>query len=242
MNGTSERGINRVAWNLRMDGPRIPRLAPPTEEESAFFTPQGSEVLPGTYTVRVKAGGVEAMQTVEVLPDPRVNIPMADRQAKFELIQKVTQRIEVVAEAVDRIVRMRRSIDAALEQARERNDEPVRQLRTAADSLRKRLTAVADLFIAEPNRVQGLTRNVHTVSAKLMAVRSSLTASWDAPNSTQTTNLRQAEAALESALKEFNKVFSEDIPAFKQKVDAAKLTLFPEQEPLNMDWRPRRRE
>lgn len=242
MSGPSERGINRVAWNLRMDGPRVPRLAPSTEEESPFFTPQGSEVLPGKYTVRVKAGGAEATQTVEVLPDPRTNIPMADRQAKFELIQKVTQRVEVVAEAVERIVRVRRSIDAALEQARDRNDDAVRQLRAAANDLRKKLTAVADLFIAEPNRVQGLTRTSNTVSAKLNSVRSSLTATWDAPNSTQLTNLRQAEAALEAALKEFNKVFSEDVPAFKQKVDAAKLTLFPEQEPLNMDWRPRRRE
>ncbi len=192
--------------------------------------------------MRVRAGKAEATQTVEVLADPRVNISMADRQAKFDLIQNVTQRVEVVAEAVDRIVRMRRVIDAALEQGRERNDDTVKQLRATASDLRKKLTTVADLFIAEPNRIQGLTRSSNTVSARLNSVRGSLTATWDAPNSTQTTYLRQAEALLESSLKEFNKVFNEDVPAFKQKVEAAKLSLFPEQEPLDMDWKPRRKE
>ncbi|HEY4611592.1 MAG TPA: hypothetical protein VII11_01250, partial [Bacteroidota bacterium] len=241
MDGTSSRGINRVAWNLRTEGPRIPRLTPPTAEQ-AFFTPQGPEVLPGTYTVRVKAGKNEATQTVEVLPDPRTPIPMADRLAKFDLIQKVAQRVEVAAEAVDRIITMRKTIDAVLEQARERNDDGAKALRTAANDLRKKLTAVADQFLAEQGRMQGLTRSSNTASAKLTSVLNGLNATWDAPNSTQQTYLRQAEAFLENALKEFNKVFSEDVPAFKQKVEAAKLTLFPEQEQLNIEWKPKPKE
>jgi photosystem II stability/assembly factor-like uncharacterized protein len=238
---TSERGINRVAWNLRMDGPRQIRLTAPAAGAEEGFTPQGSEVLPGKYTVRIRSGRNEATATVEVMPDPRVNIPMADRQAKFEMIQKVTQRIEVAAEAVDRIVRIRRTIDAVLEQAQGRNDETTRQLRTAATDLRKKLTSVADKFVDEPNRVQGLTRSANTVASKLNSVRGSLSDTWDAPNSTQQTYFRQAEVRLDAALKDFNKVFSEDVPAFKQKVEAAKLTLFPDQEPLNMDWKPARR-
>lgn len=239
--GPAERGINRVAWNLRVDGPRIPRVTAPRPEET-FFTPQGSEVVPGKYTVQIKAGIHEASQTVEILPDPRTNIPMAARQQNFDTRQRVAQRMSVAAEAVDRIVKTRKAIDAVLEQLREKNHDSGRELRQAANDLKKRLTGVADKFVGEPNRVQGLARSSKTVAAKLGSVSSSLGSSWEAPSSTQMTYLRQAEELLESVLKDFNKVFSEDVAAFKQKVEAAKLTLFPESEALDINWTPKKRE
>jgi photosystem II stability/assembly factor-like uncharacterized protein len=235
MNGTSDRGINRVAWNLRTDAPRFPSFQQTQAEQ--FFTPQGPEVLPGMYTVRIKADSHEATQTVQVLADPRLPVATGDRQKKQETLLHVAQRIEVAAEAVDRIVRMRRVIDAVLDQARERSDEPVRELRRAADDLRKKLTEIADKFLDEPSRVQGIVRNPNTASARLFTVMSRLNSSWDAPNAAEMTYLRQAEATLEAALKDFNAVFDADVAAFRQAVEGAKLSLFPDYQPLEMEWR-----
>jgi hypothetical protein len=237
--GSAERGINRAVWNLRMDASRTPRLERPAEER---FTPQGPEVLPGTYTVRIKAGKTEASTTVQVLADPRTTIAQRDRQAKFDLMRKVGQRLEVAAEAVDRIVAYRKIIGTVLTQAQGRSDDRVKPLRTEAEKLRKKLSAVADRFIDEPNRVQGITRNPNTVSVKLGSVLGSLRSSWDAPTSTQLTNLRQAETLLESALKEFNKVFAEDVAAFQKTVESAELKMFPEQKSLDMDWKSEKKE
>lgn len=237
--GSAERGINRAVWNLRMDGSRTPRLDRSAEER---FAPQGAEVLPGAYTVRIKAGKAEASTTVQVLADPRTTIAQSDRQAKFDTMKKVSQRLEVAAEAVDRIVAYRKVISNVLTQAQGRTDDRVKTLRTEAEKLRKKLTTVADRFIDEPNRVQGITRNPNTVSAKLGSVLGSLRSSWDAPTSTQLTNLKQAETLLESALKEFNHLFAEDVPAFQKVVEGAELKMFPEQKPLDMDWKPEKKE
>src|SRR5687767_3581175 len=50
-----EKGLNRIAWNLRLGGPEVRR--PPTEEQIAFGGgPRGPHVLPGTYTVKLTAG------------------------------------------------------------------------------------------------------------------------------------------------------------------------------------------
>ena len=47
-----EKGLNRIAWNLRFGGPEVRR--PPTEEQVAFGGgPRGPQVLPGTYTVKL---------------------------------------------------------------------------------------------------------------------------------------------------------------------------------------------
>ena len=237
--GRAEKGINRVVWNLREDGGKTPRLERPVEER---FTPQGPEVLPGKYTIRVKAGKVEASSTVEVLADPRTSVAQSDRQAKYDLMKKVMQRLEVAAEAVDRIVAYRKTISTVLAQAQGRSDDPAKAIRAEAEKLRRKLSGVADRFIDEPNRMQGITRNPNTVSSRLGSVMGSLRSSLDAPTSTQLTNLKQAEALLESALQEFNKVFAEDVPAFQKTVESAELKMFPEQKPLNIDWKPEKKE
>lgn len=237
--GPANHGLNRVSWNLRTDGSRSPRLGRPTGRQS---TPQGPEVLPAVYTVKIKAGRVEASTTVEVLPDPRMNIPQTDRQAKFDMMQQVSQRLEVAAEAVDGIVALRKVIDAVLQEAGDRRDEKVKALRAEASRLRKKLTSVADLFVEEPNRVQGITRNPNTVAAHLGSVLRSLGSSWDAPTPTQRTTLSQAEKVLQEALKTFNTTFSVDVPAFQKTVESAELKLFKEHQPLEMDWKPDQKE
>jgi photosystem II stability/assembly factor-like uncharacterized protein len=239
--GPKEKGINRVSWNLRRDGPRRPQLAP-TQREEGGFTPMGPEVLPGKYTVRLRLGRQQAEQTVEVLPDPRVTVSTEGRQQKYETIMKVGSRLEVAAEAVDRIQKTRKAIDAVLSQLGTRRDEVAGELKKASEDLKKVLKKVADKFIDDPTTVQGLTRNQNTVSAKLGSVIRSLGSSWDAPTPTQMTYMRQAETTLEDALKDFNKAFSEDVASYKAKVEQAKLSLFPEDGPLDLNWKPKRRE
>ncbi len=64
-----EKGLNRIAWNLRLGGPEVRR--PPTEEQVAFGgAPRGPQVLPGTYTVKLTVNDKTFEQPVEVKLDP----------------------------------------------------------------------------------------------------------------------------------------------------------------------------
>jgi NACalpha-BTF3-like transcription factor len=237
MEGPMEKGINRVSWNLRRDAFNMPRLAPASERG---FTPQGPEVPPGQYSVKIKAGKTEETQRVDVLPDPRVKVsPDAQRQ-NYKTTMNVGAHIEVAAEAVDRIQKTRKAIDLVMGQIKERKDDDAKALKKASEDLKKALSSVADEFIDNPERVQGMARSPNTVSAKLGSVLRSLSSSWDAPTPTQLTYLRQAEATLENALKDFNKVFLEDVVAYKAKVEAAKLSPFPPNESLSIDWKPKK--
>jgi hypothetical protein len=62
------------------------------------------------------------------------------------------------------------------------------------------------------------------------------------PIPTQLKYLRQVEATLENALKDFNRLFSEEVVAYKAKVEAAKPSPFPRNEPLDIDWRPKKKD
>jgi len=99
---TTSRGVNRVVWNLRYadlplrggggeddDGP--PRAGSP-----------GPLVLPGTYTIRLVAGGVTTTQRVVVREDPRITITPVERRAWTAFQREVAALAVEFAPVADR--------------------------------------------------------------------------------------------------------------------------------------------
>jgi hypothetical protein len=77
-----EKGLNRTAWNLRLGGPEVRR--PPTPEQIAFGGgSRGAQVMPGTYTVKMTAGGKVYEEPVEVKLYPGINAPVAELKPAF---------------------------------------------------------------------------------------------------------------------------------------------------------------
>jgi len=83
-----EKGLNRMAWNLRLGGPEVRR--PPSEEQLAFGGgPRGPQVLPGTYTVKLTVNDKTFEERVEVKLDPTVNVPVAELQETLDMQVKL---------------------------------------------------------------------------------------------------------------------------------------------------------
>ena len=66
---TKEKGLNRVAWNLRFGGAEV-RQPPPEEETATGGPPRGPQALPGSYVVRLTLGEKKLEERVEVRLDP----------------------------------------------------------------------------------------------------------------------------------------------------------------------------
>jgi len=74
-------GLHRFVWDLRYDKPKL--------VGSAIFDmgpPDMPMVLPGTYQVRLKAGGQSLTAPVEVKLDPRVTTSATDLRKQFEMM------------------------------------------------------------------------------------------------------------------------------------------------------------
>jgi hypothetical protein len=234
-------GVNRVAWNLRRDAFKRPRVGGPP----SGFQPSGPQVLPGTYSVKLKYGDQEATGSVNVLPDPRYDIPQADRIAKYESLMHVGALSEVMTEAVERIRETRSEVDDVLKLARKgeeaedapgTNGNPNRALMKAGRELKEALTEAEQKFWTPPGTTKGIQRS-DNVSRRLGYVGGSLGSSWDAPTGAQKLYLQQGEAMLEEALAGFNKVFGEDVAAFRQQVESAGIEFLAAKEPLKMTAR-----
>jgi len=99
--GSGRRGLNRVAWDLRMEPPAtgVAREAPAA---SGFAVPtQGPLVPPGVYTVTVAIAGRQLKGDLHIEGDPRVIFSDADRRTRQTALMELyeLQRSLVTARA-----------------------------------------------------------------------------------------------------------------------------------------------
>jgi hypothetical protein len=138
---SKRRGLNRVSWPMRLPAPKVPTAA-----TAAFSASQGPRVLPGTYTVTMKKDKNTYTTPVEVIADPRSKHSAADRQAQWDLANKLYTQLGEMTFAVDRINGVRTALQdraGKLPAA----DPLVKRLNTASsdvDTLRRKIVATKE--------------------------------------------------------------------------------------------------
>jgi photosystem II stability/assembly factor-like uncharacterized protein len=238
--GPAKLGVNRATWDLRLDSPRrIPRKS--DEEESEFRRARGAEVLPGAYTVRVSMGDQKAEGKLNVVGDPRFQIQPGAREASFQAIQRAANLGNTVTDAVDRITRARNDINAVTAKLRRQDEEAKRQNPDSADPARKELLAASRRLLQKldalekrfwhSDQTKGLLPD-DDLESRIGGAARGLGSSWDAPTPALLATLDRSERDLKVALSDLNKLFAEDVAAFRAKVRDAKVELLPEEAPL----------
>ena len=98
-------GMHRWVWDLRYAPPTATNYEYPISAvpHDTPRTPQGPLVLPGTYTIRLTAGGKELTEPLTIKMDPRVTASSADLQslfkAEYELYGSVSSSAKAALEA-----------------------------------------------------------------------------------------------------------------------------------------------
>ena len=241
MYGPAKFGVNRVAWNLRYDGPKKLTFLPPPpaerEEEEFFFDPNtGPTVLPGTYKVAVNVNGKTETQDIQVQTDPRFNVDPNALRAQLKLGLELRDEVSALNEALNRLNNLHKQItsleeiigsDEGSEGAVNVSYKPVLDQAKALD---KKLTAMqnplynTDVQPFGQDDIHYLQR-FHDHLQGLM--RGVMQGFGEAPSP-----ILQEEAAglrkeLEQHLQEFNNFLNTDVAAFnKTATEHGSSTLF----------------
>ncbi|GBD32643.1 hypothetical protein HRbin33_01616 [bacterium HR33] len=127
--GTRRRGVNRVAWPMRLRPPKVPRATSLVAQAGAFWGPRVPE---GKYRVKLVAGSDSLDAEVLLEPDPRVAYSAEDRAVQDRAALRLYDLVQRLAYVVDAVVELRDSVRA----------------RSSADGvsggLRRRLSGLAD--------------------------------------------------------------------------------------------------
>jgi len=241
LEGPAKLGINRTAWDFSRDSFR----QPPRENRGFRGRDSGPIVGPGTYNVTVKYKDKEARGTIKVVQDPALANTEADWQARETAIARAGNLQNAVTDAIVRIGAAKDDVKVVLakldarRKERERDapastgkppDDPDKAVNKAARDLQKKLTEVEKKLWVTPD-TKGLVLD-ETVSSKVDNANRALDSTWDRPSPTTEAYLDRAERETKAALDDLNKLFAQDVPAFRQKVADAKIDLLAPQEPI----------
>jgi photosystem II stability/assembly factor-like uncharacterized protein len=131
---TADSGMQRATWDFAHRGAvRIRNGKIDSGDPS-----QGPQAVPGTYTLRLIAGGDTAITTVEVKADPRDPTSQADREAQLAFALEVRDQISRVTGLVEGLRRVERQLHTRVEALGDRPEakELVAAARAAATRAR----------------------------------------------------------------------------------------------------------
>jgi photosystem II stability/assembly factor-like uncharacterized protein len=169
----AEAGTNRFLWDMTYPPAREIAPGPFTNLEWARAAPPVAP--PGSYKVRLEAGGRVVEQPFEIRRDPRVRASDADLQAQFDLMMKIRDRLSEVTDAVNRIRESRSRLDAAEQKMAGRTD-----VRAAAEEAKRQLQSVEGVLtrLIGPNPMFVPPK---TLNIRLAALTSVVQSSDDRP-------------------------------------------------------------
>jgi photosystem II stability/assembly factor-like uncharacterized protein len=229
-------GVNRIHWDLRNEPTSQAKLRavnpyhPETRYAAGFAPAPGVArfswlVPPGTYTVKLNAGGREETQTLVVRKDP------ASGGSEDEIRQQVAMAVQVAAD-LDSAVAMVNALEVVRSQiatlkATLADDAKMADVRAQVDSLDRRLVEVEDqLFQTRTTgRGQDMIRYPFKLGEQLVYFGQSVTSSDYAPTQPH----REVQAVLKADLARiramFERVMRTDVEAFKQALRARGLII-----------------
>ncbi|HEY0761216.1 MAG TPA: hypothetical protein VGD61_02505 [Pyrinomonadaceae bacterium] len=211
-----EKGLNRVAWNLRLGGPEVRR--PPTEEQLAFGGgSRGPQVLPGTYTVKLTVNDKVYEERVEVKLDPTVNTPVAALQEALDMQIKLRD----MQSTINLSLRFLDSLETQLKQTQTTmktlQKEPDKDLMKALDDWVKELDTLEDRLSA---RAEGLGfAGRAQVDDNIGNLFFSLDTNFG-PTPGQRQYFGEIQPVYRTRVEEVNKFLRETLPSWNEKLRA----------------------
>ncbi len=150
-NQPNRAGINRVIWDLRVDGPQMtpagapggPGAMPGGGGRSAAGGDRGGagggggggrggggspQVVPGDYVVTLQVGSKQVTKPARVVFDPKVKVSQADLQLQFNTAQEVQALAVTVGDLVNRVEEFTRQLTSAADPAQRAALDQLNQL------------------------------------------------------------------------------------------------------------------
>ena len=250
---TGHQGLNRAAWDLRYEPPRLVqmRTSPPENphiwEEPRFrgtdtrpVTHWGLEpaqvgpiVVPGTFTVRLSVDGKTSTQPIEILRDPKIQTSNADLDLSVRLQLRLRDDISAAADMINAIEIMRKQLEVV--RASYRDDKTKEALLNQFAEMEKKLYAV-ETRLLEPAQMTSddkyfqqayrVYMNLIWLNGEVGPGAGDVAGGADfPPTDTSVGVLETIEKDLSSAKAEYKTLMEREVPAFNRAVAGAMVPL-----------------
>ncbi|HTQ85388.1 MAG TPA: hypothetical protein VMI93_04190 [Candidatus Solibacter sp.] len=177
-----EKGLNRFVWNMNVEAPvKVPGVVEWGGQA------EGPEVAPGTYQVKLTAGGKTNSAPVEIRKDPRVSTSQADLEKQFELASRIAASVNEAHQAVNQIRSVRGQIEAI--KKRLAGDEKAKPIVEAIDALNKKMGAIEGKIVEPRSKSNEDSLNYPVQVAAQLTILAGTVESADTPPTKQSSEV-----------------------------------------------------
>jgi hypothetical protein len=211
---TNKAGINRFAWDLHYPSAyAFPGMVLWSAERS------GPLAVPGTYHVKLTAGGTTQTTDLTVLADSRIpGLTQDDLQKQFDLASKITSELT----AADTIVSNIRSIRKQVEEQLKGSSDTA--LKSAADAMLAKQKTIEETVYQTQNRSDQDPLNFPIrLNNYIGALGRTVTSGDAAPTEQDYTVNAELASRLDAQQKAFDTTVSDDLAKVNAMLKAKKL-------------------
>jgi photosystem II stability/assembly factor-like uncharacterized protein len=212
-----EQGLNRVAWDLRYQGPDPRRVKEEPDPEEEFSGPRGGpQVLPGDYIARLTIGDTTLEKAFKVYADPTVKVSAADLQSSLDYglklrdLQSATNHaLKAVDSLRDQILQIQKSMVAL-------DTTPPADLMNSLSERLQQLHSM-ELQLARPRDIPGYSMGPRLVD-RLGALGSSLDHVLAAPTEYQRDYYKELQQEFVADVGRVNDFLTKGVPEVNQSL------------------------
>jgi len=218
-----------IYWGMETKGVRFPsKNEPPADQLEPGGGPQ---VLPGEYWVKVAYMGYRDSIKVNVLDDPRLNIPATDRAAKNDAVRDLHRTVERVTKAYNRLKEAEKTIGLVESQWANVPDSTKKETLKLGSAIKDSITVLKEKFF-QHKEIKGIQRDPDNMNAKLFNALGYIGGCQGAPNAVAQTAVTTAKQQAEGLINRVNTLFDTQWKDYRSKVEAVKFSLFKDFEKL----------
>ncbi len=207
----AQAGVNRAVWNLRAEGPERP-----AGQEGGFgFGGAGPWVIPGEYTVAVRAGTRELTTSVTVRPDPRVDVPHAFLVQQWDAaieLRGLVSEVNGLLGAAESLEQQITSLVAALHGT---SGDGRDELTAACNGALKELERFKDWLTRPPPRMG--YRQAPRLREELLSLMNSISSTASRPTEAERMRLAELKTETAEAAATFNRFLESTISGINNR-------------------------
>ena len=198
-------GMNRFVWDLRLADPHL------VDDAVLWGSPQGPEVPPGSYSATLRVGDRTRTVAVEVVDDPRLDVPPGAHAERFELARSIWKAVEHVHEELRLLRSIRDQADALAERV---DDGGVDE---AAEALVARLGAVEERLTQTRNEApQDVLNYGPGIDDQLLFLQGVVETAPGRPTVASGERFAELKAELAEISAELQRVLARELPALEE--------------------------
>ena len=220
-----ENGLHKMQWYFDEKGVSRPSRR---DRRNRGGEPGGVTVLPGTYKLKMTFGEMVDSTSIDVAYDPRIEMPMAVLEAKYNLLKDLETTMSVATKAVDRLKSSIKILDDYKTRIEAEEDkETFEPLLKQHKMLKDTINTLLDEMLGKVDKRQGITRNeVPSAISYLYTARRYVGPLEQVPGPTQETLIKNAKDKLSVVLEKINGFYETQWPEYRKSVEELKLTPF----------------